>query len=43
MKNQDLQGISVARSVASYRVYHNHEEDDITYYSNTQMMQDKYV
>jgi hypothetical protein len=43
MKNQDLQGISVARNVVSYRVYHNHEEDDITYYSNTQMMQDKYV
>jgi hypothetical protein len=43
MKNQDLQGISVARSMVSYRVYHNHEEDDITHYSNVQMMQNKYV
>lgn len=43
MKNQNLQGISIARSVVSYRVCHNHEEDDTTYYSNVQMMQDKYV
>jgi len=43
MKNQDLQGISVARSVVSYRVYHNHEEDDMKYYSNIQIMQDMYV
>jgi hypothetical protein len=34
MKNQDLQGISVARNVVSYGVYHNHEEDDTTYYTN---------
>lgn len=42
MQNQDLQGISVTRSVVLYRVYHYHEED-ITHYSNIQIMQDKYV
>lgn len=43
MQNQDLQGISVTRSVVFYRVHHYHEEDDITYYSDIQKMQDKYV